>query len=154
MLNTRNAIRISFIFILFVSLNLLAQSKPYSGAEYRTKASHIYGRFEVRMKSAPGSGMLTSFFTYHDSFPFSVSNWNEIDIEAMGRYSNETQFNTITPGRIDHVHRQPLKFNPHIAFHIFAFEWTPDYVAWFVDGYGVYRQTVATSIRSAANKKS
>jgi hypothetical protein len=120
---------------------LAGQSKPYSGAEYRTKASYTYGRFEVRIKSAPGSGMLTSFFTYHDSSPFSVSNWNEIDIETMGRYSNETQFNTITPGRIDHVHRQTVKFNPHLAFHLYAFEWTPDYVAWFVDGYEMYRQT-------------
>ncbi len=141
MLNTRNAIRICLVFILLAPPNLLSQSKPYSGAEYRTKASYTYGRFEVRMKSAAGSGMLTSFFTYHDPVPFLVANWNEIDIEAMGRYSNETQFNTITPGRIDHVRRQPLKFNPHIAFHIFAFEWTPDYVAWFVDGYEVYRQT-------------
>ncbi len=143
MLNTRTAARICFIFILFAPPNLLAQPKPYSGAEYRTKASHTYGRFEVRMKSASGSGMLTSFFTFHDPIPFSVANWNEIDIEAMGRYSNETQFNTITPGRIDHVHRQPIKFNPHIAFHIFAFEWTPDYVAWFVDSYEVHRQTAS-----------
>lgn len=141
MLNARRAVGICLFFLLLASPNLLGQSKPYSGAEYRTKVSCTYGRFEVRMKSASGSGMLTSFFTYHDSFPFSVSNWNEIDIEAMGRYSNETQFNTITPGRIDHVHRHAVKFNPHIAFHIFAFEWTPDYVAWFVDGYEVYRQT-------------
>jgi hypothetical protein len=141
MLNTRNAIGVCLIFILFAPPNLAGQSKPYSGAEYRTKASYTYGRFEVRIKSAPGSGMLTSFFTYHDSSPFSVSNWNEIDIENMGRYSNETQFNTITPGRVDHVRRQAVKFNPHIAFHLYAFEWTPDYVAWFVDGYEVYRQT-------------
>ncbi|MGH7594951.1 MAG: family 16 glycosylhydrolase [bacterium] len=141
--NTRTATRICFIFISFASLNLLGQSKPYSGAEYRTKASHTYGRFEVRIKSASGSGMLTSFFTFHDPVPFSTANWNEIDIEAMGRYSNETQFNTITPGRIDHVRRQPIKFNPHIAFHIFAFEWTPDYIAWFVDGYEVHRQTAS-----------
>lgn len=146
MLNLRNAIRglgICLLVTLFASPNLLGQSKPYSGAEYRTKASYTYGRFEVRMKSAPSSGMLTSFFTYHDSSPFSVSNWNEIDIEAMGRYSNETQFNTITPGQVNHVYRQPLKFNPHIAFHIYAFEWTPAYVAWFVDGYEVYRQTAS-----------
>ncbi|RIK59554.1 hypothetical protein DCC62_28620 [candidate division KSB1 bacterium] len=131
--------------LVFLLLNGIAfsQSKPYRGAEYRTKESYTYGRFEVRMKSAAGSGILTTLFTYHDSSPFSVANWNEIDIEIMGRYSNEVQYNTITPNRIDHVRRQVVKFNPHLSFHVHAFEWTPDYVAWFVDGYEVYRQTEA-----------
>lgn len=129
--------------ILFFTVPLSAQEKPYRGAEYRTKASYKYGRFEVRMKSAPGNGILTSFFTYHDPSPFSAANWNEIDIETLGRYTNETQFNTITPGRIDHVQRQVIKFNPHLSFHVYAIEWTPDYVAWRVDGYEVYRQTAS-----------
>ncbi|MCG3121229.1 MAG: hypothetical protein ALAOOOJD_04235 [bacterium] len=129
--------------ILFFLSPLSAQEKPYRGAEYRTKASYKYGRFEVRMKSAAGNGILTSFFTYHDPSPFSTANWNEIDIETLGRYTNETQFNTITPGRIDHVQRQVIKFNPHLSFHVYAIEWTPDYVAWRVDGYEVYRQTAS-----------
>lgn len=128
---------------LLINTAVFSQTKPYRGAEYRTKESYTYGRFEVRMKSAAGSGILTTLFTYHDSSPFSVANWNEIDIEIMGRYSNEVQYNTITPNRIDHVRRQVVKFNPHLSFHVHAFEWTPDYVAWFVDGYEVYRQTEA-----------
>ncbi|RMD92597.1 MAG: glycosyl hydrolase family protein, partial [Calditrichaeota bacterium] len=51
------------------------------------------------------------------------------------------QFNTITPGQQQHVQRHVLHFNPHLAFHVYGFEWTPDYVAWRVDGYEVYRQT-------------
>lgn len=50
--------RIVLLFIL--PLSLLAQ-KPYRGAEYRTKQAFTYGRFEVRMKSAQLSGMLSSF---------------------------------------------------------------------------------------------
>ncbi len=106
------------ITMLFFILPLSAQVKPYRGAEYRTKASYKYGRIEVRMKSAPGNGVLTTLFTYHDPSPFSAANWNEIDIETLGRYNNETQFNTITPGRINHVYRQVLKFNPHLSFHL------------------------------------
>lgn len=141
----KQATKLSAVLVLALgigqSLLLARQNKPYRGAEYRTKASYTYGRFEVRMKSAAGSGMLTSFFTYHDPFPFSLSNWNEIDIEIMGRYQNEIQFNTITPNRIEHVHRYVLPFNPHQAFHVYGFEWTPEYVAWHVDGYEVFRQT-------------
>lgn len=120
---------------------LLSQTKPYRGAELRTRASYKYGRFEVRMKSARGSGMLSSFFTYHDNDPNPIANWNEIDIELMGRYTNEIQFNTITPGQTNHVFRKALPFNPHKAFHVYGFEWTPDYVAWLVNGYEVHRQT-------------
>lgn len=133
----------SGLALLLLLSPLSAQVKPYRGAEYRTKASYQYGRIEVRMKSAPGNGILTTLFTYHDPSPFSAANWNEIDIETLGRYNNETQFNTITPGRIDHVYRQVLKFNPHLSFHLYAIEWTPDYVAWRVDGYEVYRQTAS-----------
>lgn len=123
------------------NLQEASAQKPYRGAEYRTKASYTYGRIEVRMKSAAGSGILTTLFTFHDTPPFSAAKWNEIDIEIMGRYPNEAQYNTITPGQVNHVYEDELKFNPHLSFHVYAFEWTPDYVAWFVDGYESYRQT-------------
>lgn len=116
-----------------------AAAKPFRGAEYRTRQAFTYGRFEVRMKSAAVSGMLASFFTYAEIS--SIAEWNEIDIEIMGRYSNEAQFNTITPGQVDHVQRQVVRFNPHEGFHDYFIEWTPDYVAWGIDGYEVHRQT-------------
>ncbi|MEW6509840.1 MAG: family 16 glycosylhydrolase [Bacteroidota bacterium] len=127
------------ILSMFGNGRLPAQ-KPYRGAEYRTIATMTYGRFEVRMRSANVSGMLASFFTYYDP----ASPWNEIDIELMGRYNDEAQFNTIVPTQGDnHVFRQKLVFNPHAAFHVYAIEWTPHYVAWLVDGVERYRQTGA-----------
>jgi len=128
--------RIVLLFIL--PLSLLGQ-KPYRGAEYRTKEAFTYGRFEVRMKSAQLSGMLSSFFTYHEIS--SLNDWNEIDIEILGRYGDQVQFNTITPGQTNHVFSYTVPFNPHSDFHIYAIEWTPNYVAWSVDSVEVYRQT-------------
>ncbi len=118
---------------------LLAFSKDFKGAELRTKASFTYGRFEVRLKSAAREGVLSSFFTYHDG----GSGWNEIDIEILGRYERDVQFNAITPGQSHHVRHQPVAFNPHLDFHTYAIEWTPSYVAWFIDEVEVYRQTEA-----------
>ena len=134
----------TFSVVLLASLMLsvapVMAQKPYRGAEYRTIATMTYGRFEVRMRSAPVSGMLSSFFTYYDP----ANPWNEIDIEIMGRYTNEAQFNTIVPTQADnHVLRYVMNVNPHAAFHVYAFEWTPDYVAWLIDGDEVYRQTGA-----------
>ncbi len=121
----------------------VAQVKTYRGAELRTRTAVTYGRCEVRMKSAAGSGLLASFFTYHDGSSNPVANWNEIDIEILGRYQNQAQFNTITPGQVNHVFTSVTPFNPHAAFHVYAIEWTPDYVAWLIDGYEVHRQTEA-----------
>ncbi len=128
-----------FLLIIIFGSNKLI-GKDYKGAEFRTKQNFLYGRFEVKMKSTYREGVLASFFTYHE-FSGGIENWNEIDIEILGRYSNDIQFNTITSGQTNHVSHYPLSFSPHEDFHEYAFEWTPNYVAWFVDGVEVYRQT-------------
>jgi hypothetical protein len=128
---------LSFLALLCACSVSTAPGKAYKGAELRTKESYKWGRFEVRMKSAAREGMLSSFFTYNDL----NSIWNEIDIEILGRYPDDIQFNTITPGRVNHLGHLKLDFSPHQDFHTYAFEWTPQYVAWFVDGREVLRQT-------------
>lgn len=128
------------IILLSVLIFSSSFSKEFKGAEYRTKQSFLYGRFEVSMKSASREGMLSSFFTYYDGGG-GISNWNEIDIEILGRYPNDIQFNTITPGQINHVSHYPMNSSPHTDYHVYAIEWTPNYVAWFVDGVEVYKQT-------------
>ncbi len=132
-------LQILISLVTLISISALS-AKPFKGAEYRTKQSFLYGRFEVSMKSAYREGMLSSFFTYYDGGG-GISNWNEIDIEILGRYPNDIQFNTITPGQINHVSHYPMSTLPHTDYHTYAFEWTPNYVAWFVDGVEVYKQT-------------
>ncbi len=112
-------------------------AKDFKGAEYRTKDTYLYGRFEVRMKSAHREGMLASFFTYFDG----TGIWNEIDLEIMGRYDDDVQFNVIAPTQSNHVGHVPMSSSPHQNYHIYAFEWTPAYVSWFVDGVEVLKQT-------------
>jgi hypothetical protein len=130
--------KIAVILILLASFsNILA--KTYKGAELRTNSTFLYGRFEVRMRSAAGSGMLSSFFTYHDT-PNIPDQWNEIDIEILGNSSNSVQFNIITQGQINHEVTKSLQYNPHQTFHVYAIEWTPNYVAWLVDGFEIYRE--------------
>ncbi len=129
------------ILLLILCSSVLLSAKIYKGAEYRTKASYTYGRFEVRLKSSYREGMLTSFFTYNDNYP--ATEWNEIDIEILGRYADDIQFNPITPGQLNHVSHYQSPFNPAADYHTYAFEWTPQYVAWFVDGTEVHRQTGA-----------
>ncbi len=131
---------LAVIFLLTFTQISVVSGKTYKGAEYRTKAAFTYGRFEVRMKPAHRSGVVSSFFTYHE-ISSSTSEWNEIDIENIGRYDDQIQFNAITPNQTNHVRNQATGFNPYEDFHTYAFEWTPFYVAWFIDDNEVYRQT-------------
>lgn len=130
---------IILLFVLFCMADVSAQEKPYLGAEIRTAETFLYGKFEVRMKTAAASGLIYSFFTFYDEPDFATK-WNEIDVEILGRYENEIQFNAITGNHTMHEKRHVVDFNPHDAFHVYAFEWTPDYIAWFVDSVEVYRQ--------------
>lgn len=129
------------IIILLMLLSACTLAKDFKGAEYRTRAAYTYGRFEVNYKSTQKEGVLSTFFTYHEIS--NTSEWNEIDIEILGRYTDNVQFNTITAGQTNHTRSQVVNFNPALDYHTYAFEWTPDYIAWFIDGTEVYRQTGA-----------
>ncbi len=137
------------IILLILILPVLLFSKAYKGAELRTKESFLYGKFQVCYKASAANGHTSTFFTYNDIDP--VEHWNEIDIEILGRYNNDVQFNTITPQQgFNHVRHQYVDFNPCTDFHTYTIEWTPDYVAWFIDGSETYRQTgehISTLVR-------
>ena len=115
--------------------------QQYFGGELRTKESYLYGRFEARFKSAQGDGLVSSFFTYQDERINGGHIWNEIDIEVLGRWENIINMNTITPGQSSHLREGYIEnFTPHTEYYDYAFEWTPTYVAWFVNGEEYYRQ--------------
>ena len=107
------------------------------GAELRMLDSLLYGKFEVRYKPAQGEGLVSSFFVYNDDTPNTP--WVEIDIEILGRFPQVVDMNTMTPG--SHLRTHYVPFNTHLDFFEYGFEWTPDYVAWFINGEEVYRQT-------------
>jgi beta-glucanase (GH16 family) len=121
------------LIILFFFSSSIAFAKKYKGAEVRTNETFLYGRFEVKMKSISGPGIINSFFTFYDG-PGFVEDWNEIDIEILGRYKNEVQFNGIVKNHQMNEHRKSLNFNPHNDFHVYSFDWTPEYISWSVDG--------------------
>ncbi|MFA6598314.1 MAG: family 16 glycosylhydrolase [Ignavibacteriaceae bacterium] len=127
------AILKTVIFLFLVGSSTFA--KNYWSGEVRTNESFLYGRIEVRMKSASAGGVTSTLFTYNTK----SSTYNEIDIEIMGKDNNEAQYTTFTPDQSGVNHREVINFNPHAAFHVHAIEWTPDYVAWFVDGCEVHR---------------
>lgn len=123
-------------------------AKDYSGAELYTNETWMYGKFEARMQMAAGSGTVSSMFLYHnDSYLGAPEPWVEIDIEILGKNPNSFQSNIITgygPGEDTKITSEKHHgINPasNESFHTYGIEWTPDYVAWTLDGQ-VVRKTV------------
>jgi len=123
-------------------------AKDYSGAELYSKETWMYGKFEARMQMAAGSGTVSSMFLYHnDSYLGAPEPWVEIDIEILGKNPNSFQSNIITgygPGENTKIKSEKHhSINPasNVSFHTYGIEWTPDYVAWTLDGQ-VVRKTI------------
>ena len=106
-----------------------------------THQAYQYGRFETRMQSAKGNGIVSSIFFYNIDLG---CNWpaenNEIDIEMTGNRDASVQFVTHYPGPWGVSQIVPTPFNPHEGMHDYAFEWEPGVVRWFVDDSLVYTQ--------------
>ncbi|MBN2672677.1 MAG: family 16 glycosylhydrolase [Deltaproteobacteria bacterium] len=114
--------------------------KPYNAGELRTIDFFTYGRFETRAKFAAGSGLISSLFTFYDHWADAAmeENWNEIDIEFLGRDENSLQYNEIVWNdqnqRVTNEFHDTLDFQPSAEFHVYAIEWTPAGIGFYIDG--------------------
>ena len=113
--------------------------KPYSAAEVRTWAPASCGKFLVRARIAPGAGVVSTFFAFHDFFQnSSAQDWNEIVIESSAPSRIDyvyTRENPALPAGKDRVASfDTVPFDATAGFHVYGFEWTPTEVRFLVDG--------------------
>ncbi|WP_437283889.1 family 16 glycosylhydrolase [Sorangium sp. So ce406] len=131
---------------LALAVSSTAVAKPYKGAEVYTPQGYLHGRVEVRMRMARGSGILSTFFTYKDGSEMSGAFWEEIDIEVFGKDNARSwQTNIITGMGTRVTSEQVHTADASLAdgYHTYTLEWTPEYVAWSIDGREVRRTTGA-----------
>jgi beta-glucanase (GH16 family) len=105
---------------------------PYASGEYRTNDLYSHGRFQTRMKAVKQSGTVTSFFTY--TGPSDGQPWDEIDVEILGRNTDQMQTNYFTDGVGGHETIIDLGFDSSAGYHAYAIEWIQGAINWFVDG--------------------
>nr|1CPN_A Chain A, CIRCULARLY PERMUTED [Paenibacillus macerans] len=117
-------------------------------AEYRSTNIYGYGLYEVSMKPAKNTGIVSSFFTY--TGPAHGTQWDEIDIEFLGKDTTKVQFNYYTNGVGGHEKVISLGFDASKGFHTYAFDWQPGYIKWYVDG--VLKHTATANIPSTPGK--
>jgi endo-1,3-1,4-beta-glycanase ExoK len=146
----------ALLLVLATSLTAnLSFAKAYKGAEIYSKESYQYGRYEMRMRAANMSGTLSTFFTYKNGSEGTGVFWEEIDIEVLGK-NNATQWQSnIILGtqrptiKTEETHTSATSLAD--AYHTYTLEWTPDYVAWYLDGVEV-RRIIGTSTVTSLTK--
>ncbi len=125
---------------------------PYVSAEFQRSGFYGYGRYEVVMRAAKAPGIVSSFFTHTDNYlgdPHS-----EVDFEFVGGKPHEVHTNYFWDGA-SHAVDIDLGFDASAALHVYAFEWLPTSITWFVDGVEIRRvdsATAAASIPTAASR--
>lgn len=121
-----------FIIHLLLVISGLAQNRLYNAGEISSNQTFKYGKFEARLKSAVGSGIISSFYLFNKN---DESVWNEIDFECFGK-NDIVQTNYWIPGKIQNP---KLVDNPaqHKNFKTYVIEWTPEYIEWFINGQSV-----------------
>lgn len=152
--NNNEGITMKFKKVLFMlgigilSSTAAAQDRDYSGAELFTNETQMYGKYEARMMMATGSGLVSSMFLYHnDSYMGDPEPWVEVDIEILGKVPGKFQSNIITGNaakKVTSEKHHDLPGNANEGYHTYGMEWTPNYVAWFIDG-ELVRKTMTDS---------
>ena len=117
----------------------------YSCGELRTRSEKRirYGRLEARIKAPSrqeASGYITSLFTYRAEG--SPREWEEIDVELEGGRPDKFQANLIYgidawewwSTRQWGAWEDKIVIGPVDEWRVFAIEWVPDSITWFVDG--------------------
>ena len=109
---------------------------PWSGGEIRSQDRYGYGRYDVVMKPARGSGLVSTFFTYTGRDTGTPH--DEIDIEFVGNNTQKVEFNAWRNGKSYGDLVFDLPFDAADDFHLYSFDWHPDGIIWFVDGIPVH----------------
>lgn len=123
---------------------------PYSCGELRTQPDKRFrfGRIETRMKAparGTASGYISSLFTYTndvDNQDSVLKEWEEIDVELEGGRPDKFQANLIYGTdtwewwrtRVYGAWEDKIEVGPVDAWRVFAIEWLPDVIKWYVDG--------------------
>jgi endo-1,3-1,4-beta-glycanase ExoK len=119
--------------------------KPFRGVEMRSLQTLTYGKIEARTRLAKGSGVVSSLVLIYTPWP--ADDWNELDVEYLGRYADRVQFNAqvytgppvAKPAQVSVMPTQypqimSLGFDPSADFHVYGIEWTPADARFTIDG--------------------
>lgn len=106
--------------------------RNFACGEVQTNGAFRYGTYEVRMKTAAGSGMNSAMFTYIG--PTHGKPHDEIDFEVLGKDPSKVQVNQYVSGEGRNEKLVEVPGGAEAAFNDYAFVWEPDRIRWYVNG--------------------
>lgn len=128
------------------ALRITLRKEFYSGRQYTSaklmsngKGDFLYGRFEIKAKLPKGRGTWPAIWMMPtDSKYGHWPNSGEIDIMEHVGYDPHRIHGTIHTGNYNHmINTQKGKsiklINVFDNYHVYAIEWEPDAIKWFVD---------------------
>ena len=89
------------------------------------------------MRAPDRKGTVASFFTYWDGPGFTPEGWNELDVEIVPSVTNNPLSLNVIYGdgkEKKEEHDYAHGYNPANEWHTYEMEWTPDYIAFTIDG--------------------
>jgi beta-glucanase (GH16 family) len=123
-----------------------ARKEAYKGSSYtsarlvsKNKGDWKYGRIEVKAKLPRGKGMWPAIWMLPTEK--TEADWphnGEIDIMEFVGYMPDSVFGTVHTGAYNHVQgtqktKGVARKDLSKAFHVYAIEWTPEEIRFFVD---------------------
>jgi len=144
-----------------LKINALENSfggKDYTSARIRTAGNHdfLYGRFEGRIKLPSTPGIWPAFWMLPTDTPYGI--WaasGELDImesvNIADRIYGTAHFGFPSPGNTASGTSVVTGEDFSDDFHVYAIEWEPDEVRWYLDGQLYYTLTSSTWFSSNAS---
>ncbi|KAL8709882.1 MAG: hypothetical protein Q9220_005498 [cf. Caloplaca sp. 1 TL-2023] len=109
-----------------------AFSKRYDAPTMWTNFKFFFGRVEMVVKAAPGTGIVSSMVLLSDDL-------DEVDWEFLGGVTSTVQTNYFGKGYTGSYNRSttPAVTSPQTTFHTYALDWSPTALIWSIDGVAV-----------------
>lgn len=130
------------------------ESRNYTSARLLTRGhdAWTYGRFEIKAKLPSGKGTWPAIWMLPENWEY--GGWpesGEIDIMEHVGHEPDRVYATVHTEAYNHVQGTQDTDTLHISdaeekFHVYAIEWTPQNITWYVDGeqYSTFKNEYAT----------
>jgi len=139
------------VVLVLSSAAASASAWAVASAELSTTQSYPYGRFEARIRFAPGDGIVSSFFLWKNGSEQLGAFWKELDFEKVAADCHMTTNARFGNPSANHSQTNTLNVDICGSYHDYRFEWTPTYIAWSVDGQEFRRDTGANATAFSQN---
>jgi endo-1,3-1,4-beta-glycanase ExoK len=130
---------------ILAALAAVASAEQFRSGEIKSMESFLYGRFTAQIQASTHPGTVSSFFTYFDGPNWSKAGWNEIDVEIVPSIRENPFSMNIIGANQAQDHSYAPNFQPGNDWHTYVITWTPEYIAWSIDGREI-RRTQGTPI--------